>query len=140
MTLPRAFVAATLALAVLAAPALSAAKKKAAPGADSKVAGLYLGASMVYTPTGFMAGSKWYLLSPDGRAHMGLKLPKAPGGDLSRFDYDAAKREAPQYAGTYTVAGKRVTIRLGLETVTGELNAAGDLTIRGTVFKHTPLK
>ncbi len=114
----------------------------------AKVAGLYVGSTMVFQPNPFggvgsgtwVAGTKWYLLAPDGKAHMGFKLPQAPGGDIRRFDFEAARRAAPQYAGTYGVAGKRVTIKLGLETVVAELGPAGELMIKGTPYRPSQLK
>lgn len=116
--------------------------------AQAKVAGLYIGSTMVFQPNPFggvgsgtwVQGTKWYLLAADGRAHMGFKLPQAPGGDIRRFDFDAAKREAPQHAGTYDVQGNRVTIKLGLETVVGEINSAGELLIRGTPYRPSKVK
>ena len=108
------------------------------------VAGLYIGSATVFQPnlTGgvgsgrWVAGSKWYLLSPDGRVQSGFKLPQVPNGDISRFDYDAARRADPQYGGTYTVDNSQVTLKLGMETVVAERSAAGDLVIRGTTYRR----
>ena len=119
-----------------------------ASAARAKVAGLYMGSAMVFQANPFggvgsgtwVPGTKWYLLAPDGRVHAGFKLPQAPDGDIRRFDFEAAKRAAPQYAGTYEVAGNRVTIKLGLETVVAELRPAGELMIGGTPYRPSKLK
>ncbi len=122
--------------------------KVPASAAHAKVAGLYVGSVMVFQPNPFggvgsgtwVPGTKWYFLAPDGKVQMGFKLPQTPGGDIRRFDFEAAKRAAPQYAGTYDVAGSRVTIRLGLETVVAELTSAGELMIRGTPYRRSKIK
>jgi len=131
-------------------PQRAAAASTSVPGsaAHARVAGLYVGSTMVFQANPFggvgsgswVSGTKWYLLAPDGKAHMGFKLPEAPGGDIRRFDFDAAKRAAPQHAGTYSVQGSKVTIRLGIETVVAELGPAGDLMIRGTPYRSSKLK
>src|SRR5215510_3321240 len=135
--------------AVLLLGAAGALAQKSEPRVtQAKVAGLYIGSTMVFQPNPFggvgsgtwVQGTKWYLLAPDSRAHMGFKLPQVPGGDIRRFDFDAARRQAPQYAGTYDVQGNRVTIKLGLETVVGEVNSAGDLLIRGTPYRRSTAK
>jgi hypothetical protein len=54
--------------------------------------GLYLGSRML---GGGQQSSYWYLLSPNGRVQPGHRLPRAPDGDISRLDYEAARREAP---------------------------------------------
>ena len=126
----------------------AAATQVPASAAHAKIAGLYVGSTMVFQANPFggvgsgtwVPGTKWYLLAPDGKAHMGFRLPEAPGGDIRRFDFDAAKRAAPQYAGTYSVEGNKVTIRLGLETVIADLSPAGDLMIRGTPYRPSKLK
>jgi hypothetical protein len=68
----------------------------------------------------------------------GPDLPKAPEGDISRFDYDAARREAPAASGTYAVRGREVVLKMGpsQETVIATRTEAGVLEIRGTKFKR----
>jgi hypothetical protein len=97
-------------------------------GPVGEVAGLYLGSAMIFqgNPGGpfgsgrWIAGTKWYLLSGDGRVQSGLKLPQAPNGDIRLFDYEAARRKDPGFGGTYSVEGGKVTLRLGNETVVAD--------------------
>ena len=114
-----------------------------APGpAASRVAGLYIGSRMMFQgdPMGgvgsgsWVASSYWYLLAPDGRVQRGYRVPKTPNGDITRFDFDAARREAPQDSGTYTVEGSKVTLVMGEETLLADIAANGGLSIRGTPF------
>ena len=70
----------------------------------------------------------------------GYKLPNAPNGDISRFDYDAARKADPGFGGTYFVDGNEITLRLGNETVVAQRAAKGDITIRGTTYQHQTLK
>lgn len=117
-------------------------------GPVGEVAGLYLGSAMIFQgnpggPVGsgrWIAGTKWYLLSGDGRVQSGLKLPQAPNGDIRLFDYEAARRKDPGFGGTYSVEGGKVTLRLGNETVVADFTAEGHLVIRGTTYTKSKLK
>lgn len=103
-----------------AAPAPAAPRGPAIAGGD-EIAGLYLATTRQFriSPFGSPGSGSWetatefYLLSRDGRVFRGPDLPKAPGGDLSRFDYDAARREAPHASGTYSVRGREVVLQMG---------------------------
>jgi hypothetical protein len=116
-------------------------------GPVGEVAGLYLGSAMIFqgNPMGsvgsgrWVAGTKWYLLSGDGRVQSGFKLPQAPNGDIRLFDYDAARRKDPGFGGTYSVEGRQVTLRLGNETVVADLTPEGHLVIRGTAYTKSKL-
>ncbi len=130
---------------ISAAPRGSAVSGATTAGGDD-VAGLYLASTAQYrlNPLG-TAGSgsmewrtEFYLLSRDGRVFRGPDLPKAPDGDISRFDYDAARREAPDASGTYTVRGTEVVLKMGTdqETIVATRPTAGVLEIRGTKFKR----
>jgi hypothetical protein len=111
------------------------------------VAGLYIGSSMVFqaNPMGtvgsgrWVAGTKWYLLSPDGKVQSGYKLPQAPDGDITRFDYDAARRADPGFGGTYFIEGNQITLKLGNETVVADRTPKG-IAIRGTSYEKMDLK
>lgn len=128
-----------------AAPAAPAAPSATAPGRND-VAGLYLASTSQYrlNPLGGPGSgsmewrTEFYLLSPDGRVFRGPDLPNAPGGDINRFDYDAAKREAPDASGTYTLRGSDVVLKMGRqqETLVATRSAPGVLDIRGTKFKR----
>jgi hypothetical protein len=128
-----------------ATPRASAGPGPTTAGGDD-VAGLYLASTLQFrlNPLGG-AGSgsqewrtEFYLLSRDGRVFRGPDLPKAPEGDISRFDYDAARREAPAASGTYTVRGAEVVLTMGpqQETIVATRPSAGVLEIRGTKFKR----
>ncbi len=114
----------------------------------SSVAGLYLATTrqLRFNPFGPPGSASWevatefYLLSRDGRVFRGRDLPNAPEGDISRFDYDAARLEAPGNYGTYTAGATEVVMRFGEPP--GETIAAGRLEpdvldIRGTRFKRS---
>ena len=106
------------------------------------VSGLYLATvrRMVFRATG---GSEWttstefYLLSPDGKVYRGHGLPEVPGGDLSRFDYDKARRADPGNSGAYAATGNRLTLAVGDERITATFAAPEELEIRGTKFRRS---
>lgn len=84
--------------------------------------------------------TRFYLLSPDGRFHRGYDLPSVPGGDLRRFDYDAAARADRGNTGTYTRKGNRLVFASGtgerLEaTLSGEELAVDSLKFRKAALK-----
>jgi hypothetical protein len=122
------------------------------PGTSSShpdsVAGLYLATTrqLRFNPFGGSGSASWevatefYLLSHDSRVFRGRDLPNAPGGDIGRFDYDAARREAPGNYGTYTVSGPDVVMEFGdtpSETIAATRPEADVLEIRGTRFKRS---
>jgi hypothetical protein len=130
----------------VAASGPAAARPATAVGDD--VAGLYLASTSQYrlNPFGSPGSGSWewrtefYLLSRDGRVFRGPDLPNAPGGDISRFDFDAARREAPSASGSYTVRGREVVLTMGgppQETLVATRPEAGVLEIRGTKFKRS---
>ena len=121
-----------------------AAAKPAPRGVD----GLYLGSTRRYVMRiGGSPGSgdwqvaqRFYLLSADGRFHRGYDLPSVPGGDVRRFDYAKAQREDAANTGTFTVSGKRVTLRSATgDTMEGEL-AGAELRVDSMTFKKAALK
>ena len=84
--------------------------------------------------------TEFYLLSPDSRVFRGRDLPNAPGADIGRFDYDAARREAPGNYGTYTVGGSEVVLQFGdppHETISATRPEPDVLEIRGTKFTRS---
>jgi hypothetical protein len=127
-------------------PSVSAAPSGSAITSGDDVAGLYLATTSQYrlNPLGASGSgsmelrTEFYLLSRDGRVFRGPDLPNAPKGDISRFDYDAARREAPDASGAYTVRGREVVLEMGSaqETIVAIRPEAGVLEIRGTKFKR----
>ena len=128
-----------------AAPRGPAVVSPAMAGGDD-VAGLYLASTLQFRLNLFgspgSGSQEWrtefYLLSREGRVFRGPDLPKAPDGDISRFDYDAARREAPAASGTYSVRGREVVLKMGSpqETIVATRPEFGVLEIRGTKFKR----
>jgi hypothetical protein len=117
------------------------------PGTVGGVDGLYLATTrqLRFNALGGSGSTSWetatefYLLSRDGRVFRGRDLPQAPNGDISRFDYAAAQREAPGNYGTYVVRGDEVTLKLGDatgETIVAKRSGPDGLEIRGTTFKR----
>ena len=111
------------------------------------VAGLWLANKSQFNPNvlggvgsgSFQMGTEFYLLSPEGRAYRGRKLPKAPGGDIRRFDFAGAQGEDPQNSGNYFVRGDQIVIRLGPpphETITATRPARDVLSIYDVPFKR----
>ena len=111
------------------------------------VAGLYLATTrqLRFNPSGGSGSASWevatefYLLSGDNQVFRGRDLPNAPGGDINRFDYDAARREAPGNYGTYGASGPEVIMQFGeppQETIAATRPEPDVLEIRGTKFKR----
>ena len=114
---------------------------------STEVAGLFLAFKSQFQPNvlggvgsgSWQMGTEYYLFSENGRVHRGRKLPNAPGGDLRRFNYDAAQRDDPANSGRYTVHGEQVIIRLGnspFETITAKRLAPDVLSIYDVPFKR----
>jgi hypothetical protein len=127
------------------APTTSVQNPPSAPGGG--VDGLYLATTrqLRFNALGGSGSTSWevatefYLLSRDGRVFRGRDLPQAPNGDIGRFDYEAARREAPGNYGTYSVRGDEVALRLGdapVETIAAKRVGPDALEIRGTAFKR----
>ena len=124
------------------------------PGFPS-VARLYLGSALQFVPSpvlgastgsgSWMSGTRFYLLSADGRVYRGYRLPKAPGGDIQRFDFEKAKTEDPYNSGVFVVESDRVLLRFGGGVAPQEESspvpkANGPLEINGTRYPRQPLK
>jgi hypothetical protein len=134
------------AAAVASAPSISVAPREAAINGGDDVAGLYLASTSQFrlNPFGSPGSGSWewrtefYLLSRDGRVFRGPDLPEAPGGDISRFDYDAARRKAPAASGTYSMSGREVVLKMGpaQESIVATRPEIGVLEIHGTKFKR----
>ena len=115
---------------------------------NANVAGLYLATTrqLRFNPFGAPGSASWevatefYLLSHDGQVFRGRDLPNAPAGDIGRFDYAAARREAPGNYGTYAVRSTEVVMQFGdlpHETISATRAEPDVLEIRGTKFKRS---
>lgn len=94
---------------------------------------------MVFRATGgteWTTSTEFYLLSPEGKVYRGHGLPEVPGGNLSRFDYETARRKDPGNVGTYSTDGSRVTLLVGDERISAALGG-DELEIRGTKFRRS---
>lgn len=126
-------------------PAPPATPRTPAPAGGDEVAGLHLATTrqLRFNPFGGSGSTDWetrteyYLLSRDGRVFRGRDLPAVPGGDLARFDFEAARRQAPGNYGTYTVRDRQVILRFPDETITAQRAEADVLEIRGTKFRRS---
>jgi hypothetical protein len=85
------------------------------------VAGLYQGTKAKYmvnlnAPVGYgsqVMAPHYYLFSADGRVHRAYDGINVPGGDVRRFDFDAAQRADPVNSGRYAIRGNELYIRMG---------------------------
>jgi len=85
------------------------------PGsAGHAVAGLYM--ALVIHPRAFTTSSLaayYYLFSAEGRVYRHYDELSVPGGDPSRFDFDAAQRADAVNSGFYSVNGNQLRIQMG---------------------------
>ena len=106
------------------------------------LAGLYVGTKPKFVSAigpgvgagsgGFVQARHMYLLSPEGRVYRAYDSIEAAGGDLRRFDYDAAGRADPVNSGHYTVQRGQVVLTMGErgeETTVAPLRPDGHLVI-----------
>lgn len=90
------------------------------PGpAGQLIAGLYRGTKQKYM-TGltfqssyFIPAPHFYLFSKTGRVYCAYDEIRAPGGDMNRFDFDAAQRSDPANSGRYTIMDDKLYIKMG---------------------------
>lgn len=94
----------------------------AGPGPGGvEVAGLYMGTKNKYmvnlnggVGSGyFIPAVHLYLLSPTGRVYRAYDQILAPGGDIARFDFNAAQRRDPGNSGRYVLTGGNIRIQMG---------------------------
>jgi len=122
------------------APAPDVAK---GPGAAGKaVAGLYMGSKPKYVvdlnrPAGYgrqVAALHYYLFSADGNVYRAYDDLKVPDGDPARFDFAAARSADPGNSGRYTVAGDRLHMTIGGETITAGIPKGSNVTINTVLY------
>ena len=113
--------------------------------ATRAVAGLYVGIKSKFISAigvgvgagsgGFVPARHMYLLSENGRVYRAYDDIMAPGGDIRRFDFDAAEQADPVNSGHFVVQGDQLVMTLGErsdEHIAVPLRQPGHLTI-GTV-------
>lgn len=80
----------------------------------------------------------YYLFSADGRVYRAYDEIRAPGGDMRRFDFEAAKRADPVNSGRYSVRGNELHLELGdgrsRETIKAAKPKGGRLTINAVLY------
>jgi hypothetical protein len=84
---------------------------------------------------GFVPALHMYLLSENGRVYRAYDDIMAPGGDIRRFDFDAAEQADPVNSGHFVVQGDQLLMTPGErsdEKIAVSLRQPGHLTI-GTV-------
>jgi hypothetical protein len=119
------------------------------PGpAGRAVAGLYMartfkdavdmnrpvGSNMIRVPA-----LHYYLFSADGRVYRAYDALPVPGGDVMRFDFDAARRADPVNSDRYTLKGNQLRIQMGgqtPETITTAAPAGGRVTINNVTYER----
>ena len=88
----------------------------------------------------WVTATHFYLFSGDGRVYRGYDLPQAPGGDIRRFDFEAARAADPENSGMYAVEGDQLMLQLGSQTperITTAL-AQNRLVINTVVYVRSP--
>ena len=114
--------------------------------AGRSVAGLYMGMKPKYMATmvnvigsGYYTNAlHYYLFSADGRVRRAYDNLDVPGGDISRFDFDAAERSDPGNSGRYTVDDGKLVIQMGQEPdpIIAAVPKDGAVTIGGVIYKR----
>ena len=91
--------------------------------ATRALAGLYVGIKQKFVSAfgvgvgagsgGFVPALYMYLLSENGRVYRAYDDIMAPGGDIRRFDFDAAEQADPVNSGHFVVQGDQLLMTLG---------------------------
>jgi hypothetical protein len=79
----------------------------------------------------------YYLFSADGRVYRAFDQLNVPGGDPSRFDFNAAQRADPVNSGRYVLTGNQIRIQMGgrpPETIVAPAPKDGRVTIETIVY------
>src|SRR5947207_2863519 len=85
------------------------------------MAGLYMGTKPKYVvnlnrPVGYsswVTALHYYLFFAVGRVYRAYNQLSMPGGDVGRFDFNAAQRIDPVNSGRCTVTGNQLRIQMG---------------------------
>ena len=73
--------------------------------------------------------------------YRGFDDPAAPGGDLRRFGFEAARRNDPDNAGTYVVQGTQLMMQIGVQQPERIMTSFGDWTclrIDSVLYERSP--
>jgi hypothetical protein len=137
----------TLAASLRVDTVAAAPEIKEDPGpAGRAVAGLYMARTFkdavdMNRPVGWnmirVPALHYYLFSPDGRVYRAYDDLPVPGGNVSRFDFDAAQRADPVNSGRYTLKGNQLRIQMGgqpPETITTATPEGDRMTIGTDVY------
>jgi hypothetical protein len=117
------------------------------PAAGRAIAGLYRGLKPKYIATmynvtdsgNYTNALHYYLFSADGRVYRAYDELDAPAGNISLFDFDAARRRDPGNSGHYSTDGGKLIIQIGSspqETIVTELPRAGTLSINSIIYEQ----
>ena len=115
--------------------------------AGKAVAGLYMGMKPKYTATmqnitgyaSYQNALHFYLFSADGRVYRAYDQLQVPGGDISRFNFDAAERRDPMNSGRYTVDNGKLIIKMRgspQETLAADAPRSGKVTINTITYER----
>ena len=73
--------------------------------------------------------------------YRGFDDPPAPGVDLRRFDFEAARRNDPDNAGTYVVQGTQLMMQIGVQQPERIMTSFDDRTrlrIDSVLYERSP--
>lgn len=105
------------------------------------IAGLYQGTKpkfmtgLTFQPSYFIPALHFYLFSPTGRVYRAYDEIRAPGGDIRRFDFDAAQRSDPANSGRYTIKNGKLYIKMGDEPMISTAAPGGNaVTIESVAY------
>jgi hypothetical protein len=112
---------------------------------NSAVAGLYMGTKSKYVVNlnravgygNWVTALHYYLFSADGRVYRAYDDISVPGGDIRRFDFDAAQRADPVNSGRYTIRGDQMRIQMSgqpPETITVTAPKDNRVTINSVLY------
>lgn len=117
--------------------------------ASQALAGLYVGTKPKFVSAfgagvgagsgGFVRALHMYLFSSNGRVYRAFDDLQTPGGDISRFDFDAAEVADPVNSGRYTITGAQLTLTMGErreETIVVPMPRDGRLTIETVEYRR----
>lgn len=118
------------------------------PGPAGKAAaGLYMGTKPKYVVNlnrgvgygNHVVAPHYYLLSANGRVYRAYDQVEAPGGDVRKFDFDAAQRADPVNSGRYTIKGRQLHMQMGgqpPEVISVPAPQGGRLTIDTVLYRR----